>query len=368
MNCTEDVDIRAPQLRFFSDINTTTRCAQLCREDARCAIFLHNRYRRCYLRQPFWERTPVVADDTKHRTISCVMPARMPLHGVQQLQLHHMHAAVTVSRHRRATRAALPPPPTLFCWMLVQLSSAHERGLLNLHLLQWRNSIASCDGNLVLSNRSATLADGRIHVVHAVRGPLVLPSASGRWGTRVCPSCVRHFQQCWRFVARDVRALRASWIIKVDPDSVFFASRLRHLLQPLEEMRRRADGVGMNGSSGLYLHNAITNWGRNGSPMTVFWGPLHVLSRRAFLQLATVPQLCEQRAREDPDNGGEDWWVDKCLGALQIPHVFIGGLLKNAVGDCAGRAEAVLHPLKTALAAQHCRRAARSATHWALSA
>ena len=46
------------------------------------------------------------------------------------------------------------------------------------------------------------------------------------------------------------------------------------------------------------------------------------------------------------------------MEALQIPHLYLDGLLRNGVGDCMGRAEAALHPLKTATAAQRCRRAA----------
>lgn len=367
MNCTRNVDIRAAQLRFFKNVSTTGQCAHLCRKDAKCAIFVRNRYRQCYLREAPWLRTPVVAERTDHHgTISCIIPARIQERDVLHLQRHQVRAALMLRRQpAEELRASKwqPGPPTFFCWMLVRIDRPSERDLLCLHLLRWRDSIAACDAHLVLSNRSATLGGGRIDVVRGVHGPLEIPSAGGRWGTAVCPSCVRHFQQCWRVVARDERALRSSWVVKVDPDSVFFASRLRQLVLPLEGMRRRADGENDRrgggsetmGSGGLYLHNAIAPWGRNGSPMTVFWGPLHVLSRRAFLRLAAVPQLCVKRARDDRDNGGEDWWVDTCMQALKVPHVYLDGLLSNGVGDCTGHAEAALHPLKTARAAQHCR-------------
>ena len=328
-SCTRYVDIQAPHRRLFHNVSSADQCARLCREDASCAVFLHNRYGRCHLRDVPWLRTPILAEQTEqHRTISCIVPARVPKRDALHLQDHHVRAALTLRAAFKQQRAALTlrrppavlrasepaePPPILFCWMLVRIDRESERSLLRSHLLNSLDSLGACDAHLILSNRSATLHGGRIRVVRGVSGPLEIPSSSGRWGTAVCPSCVAHFQQCWRVVARDERAKRASWVIKVDPDSVFFASRLRRLLLPLESFRRHADGEtgdgetgelftaaitggeeqGSSGSSGgeqsssgsdssgsasggLYLHNAIVNWGRNGSPMTVFWGPLHV--------------------------------------------------------------------------------------------
>lgn len=90
---------------MWEDVRTVAECAQLCRDDATCATFLHNRYGRCHLRRaPSLWHTPVVPNFEEHSTISCVLLNRVSARDATHLQQHHVHAAQsltsTAARHK----------------------------------------------------------------------------------------------------------------------------------------------------------------------------------------------------------------------------------------------------------------------------
>ena len=357
--CVADVDVRSPQIKLHQGYSEQ-QCRERCNKHVECAVFVHNWLSECHLRSKPWSNAPVLPD-LRHGTVSCISQSRIAPTDFEHLQ-NNLEVALASLQARDLHEA----PPVLFCWMLVRLESRSERDLARLHMSQRSRSLAACQHSLLLSNRSELLADGVV-VRHAVHGSLTA-RAGGSWSSSLNTHI---FMQSWRAVAADMRSKSADWVVKVDPDTVFFAAQLQYLLAPLSANRRLWEARG-----GTYLHNAIAPWGPGGSPMTVHWGPLEVFSTAAFTQLASVPLACTRRMeREEREGrlGGEDWWADTCMDELRVRHIYVDRLLSttSACSDSTRRAAessgpsfAAFHPFKSPHRWTRCSRESQAHLRW----
>lgn len=162
------------------------------------------------------------------------------------------------------------------------------------------------------------------------------------------------FLALYRQMIRDRDYLNADWIIKVDPDTVFFPHRLRPLLRSYNW------GVG---DAGIFLNNCPEG----------LHGPIEVLSVNAFLSFAHSLQDCYQGLNNVGCNDacqkwnggcsgqctsfwGEDIFLDQCLKRFtKTRRVFAKQLLqeehcptnqRNGWASCKDTDVASFHPFK----------------------
>ncbi|CAE7711361.1 bath-42 [Symbiodinium microadriaticum] len=118
---------------------------------------------------------------------------------------------------------------------------------------------------------------------------------------------LRIFAAFWRQVISDGHYLLYNWIVKADPDTVFFVDRLRNVLELHEE------GSQDLASTGVYLNNC--KFGLH--------GPLEVFSQSAVRALTTSFPGCFkyfQKLCSGDCQWGEDMWVDQCLQRFVHSH------------------------------------------------
>lgn len=122
---------------------------------------------------------------------------------------------------------------------------------------------------------------------------------AGQWNTALNTDV---FMALWRAVLLDGDYLKVSWIIKVDPDTVWFPSRLALLLRNhgyLESEPSDVDGISL-------LNCDLT--------FTTVHGPLEVFSRSALINFANHSEACFDGMRDWGDwQWGEDLWIDQCM-------------------------------------------------------
>lgn len=255
--------------------------------------------------------------------------------------------------------------------------------------------IFACDASAVFSNSSTLLTTGEPTPVNVtlMHGSLAVVYG-GRWGTAMNTGV---FNRLWTEVVRIGVYRRYDWTVKVDPDAVFFAERLRTLLQRRAPMNTvkiqgpvpkhlKCTSCKMKGrthescservrhyqsrnhscaealhkvarpppedcgcicddfvcnvpqETAMYLNNC--KWGLH--------GPIEVFSRRAVASyLAGLPQCIEMLKRP----WGEDKFIDKCMQELNVARVNEYDLLsETACGEqpapCES-ADVAFHPFKS---------------------
>merc|ERR1712048_108887 len=146
------------------------------------------------------------------------------------------------------------------------------------------------------------------------------------------------FVRVWRRIAHEGRFLRHSWVVKADPDTVFFAGRLKaHLPNQLPS----------NGS--MYFANCRGARKRNGFS---FFGAIEVVSVEGIKAYSKAERRCTDEL--DHKALGEDLFMQSCLDLLEIHCVDDFDLLSDAYCDGGespvrpcNTGKVAYHPLKT---------------------
>eukprot|EP00930_Biecheleria_cincta_P003368 TRINITY_DN1042_c0_g1_i2.p1 TRINITY_DN1042_c0_g1~~TRINITY_DN1042_c0_g1_i2.p1 ORF type:complete len:600 (+),score=105.06 TRINITY_DN1042_c0_g1_i2:136-1935(+) len=193
--------------------------------------------------------------------------------------------------------------PTVHCVALFMAFSYEQDLILYQH--KKKVGIFQCDSHAIYSSQVIELAPGlvsrRIH--HSMKA-----EPGGQFVTVLNLGI---FLALYRQLILDKHYLHADWIVKVDPDTVFFADRLR------QNLNNYNFGLG---DSGVFLNNCPEG----------LHGPIEVFSQRAFLALAENAKMCYDsmngracdaacQAARNVCNGdctnwwGEDIWADRCL-------------------------------------------------------
>jgi len=137
--------------------------------------------------------------------------------------------------------------------------------------------------------------------------------------------------RAWRKIFESGVYKQHDWVVKVDPDAVFFPERLRQHLKP------QGDGAW----SRKYF--------RNCPQFRSMQGPLEVLSRGAVDAFAAGNGQCLSWI--DLGHIGEDGFLQKCLDSLGIQQVRDWTLLTDLYcgqqpRPCANRWTVAFHPFK----------------------
>lgn len=230
--------------------------------------------------------------------------------------------------------------PSFFCWLLTR-SSGDEANLVKMQLLnKW--GIFQCEEWAVFSDVAMDLGLGE---QTTPIGDLTSPK--GKWGSWLNTMV---FSKAWHSIYESGQYLNHDWIVKADPDAVFFLDRLRANLAsvPLSEA--------------WAIHNSKTD-----TPML---GPLEVLNKLALdVYYANNPPslsgtdkaVCENAFM---GNSGEDGFLSSCLQLLGVKAVYHKHILFNHIPvKCTDPAYVAFHPAKTEADYRRCQKEVMAPPH-----
>jgi hypothetical protein len=249
--------------------------------------------------------------------------------------------SITTSSSTGSRHPKDPDPTSLFCFSLALPSGSAEP-----ELLRWQHSehrgIFACDEHAVYSNITSKIL--RTLKPRIFDADLSCPKG-GTWHTRLNTWI---FMKLWRQVFEDGQFRLAAWTVKVDPDAVFLAERLRDVVADTEHAHAQ-QGNGMFGSNCEYKHS--------------LHGALELLSRRALEVYAADNK---EKCREPPQ---EDVYLRECLLALGVKELKDWELLaeESCFWDwksCTS-ARVTFHPFKELKAHKECAANADVRGSWA---
>lgn len=145
------------------------------------------------------------------------------------------------------------------------------------------------------------------------------------------------FMQVWDAVNSDGRFRRYDWTVKVDPDTVFLANRLRRVLAPHTTRNPNNSPQG----HGFYLRNCARY------PDIQMLGSFEVFSQKAVETYLSGKLRCVQKLHWQ--GWGEDYFVQHCLDMLGVSHIEIFNILGDAncaAAACSDASQVALHPYK----------------------
>jgi len=256
----QDQEYRGADLYEAHDATTASECCAKCQEDPRCRIW------------------------TLSDKGVCMLKALLP-------DMHSMHAITQASTNRVGYLSGLPfqmlKPGSLFCFALMRPES-YEQGLLVMQR-ERHVSIFACDEYAVYSSKEILLHRG---VKTSVVNSDLKCKIGGEFQTALNNDI---FLAVWDKVFKDARYKFHDWVVKADPDSVFFPQRLRVAVQFHPDT-----------GEGIYLNNC--RFGLH--------GPLEVLSKNAVDKWAAGTQQCVDHFNQvcsGPCLWGEDMFMDQCM-------------------------------------------------------
>lgn len=183
---------------------------------------------------------------------------------------------------------------SMFCTMLI-LPYSYE---VDLTIMQHQNyySIFMCEHWQIYSSQPMQLAP---RLTTRLVNTSQVAEAAGQWGTALNTEA---FVAYWRALILDGDYLKAKWLVKVDPDTVWFPHRLVPLLMETEQHHSLE-------APGIYLNNCPQG----------LHGPIEILSQTAFSALAEVSPKCFWSMNNWGNwQWGEDMWLDQCF--LTVGH------------------------------------------------
>jgi len=226
--------------------------------------------------------------------------------------------------HSTALVVARPPSmalPSLFCFV-VTLPHGPEPKLIMYQFVK-RMGIFACNRYSVFSEVSEWLILGRLRTFGIGR----MKAAKKLWLENL-----DIFLRAWRQVKRSGHFLQSDWTIKVDPDSVWFPSRLRPMLRPYS-----------NPDDSIFFANCDQS-GENWHAWNM-QGPIEIISRGAARNFTKGYNECLRTLGDgglgasgvhDVFGLGEDQFVDRCLQSQGARKERMPGLLSDLGSSCRG--------------------------------
>jgi len=219
-------------------------------------------------------------------------------------------------------------PGSLYCFAVMR-PIGYEPGLIRLQY-QHKASIFGCEEYAVYSDRIMDVVPGlRTYVVNSS----LECEVGGEFRTALNLDI---FLAVWAKVVVVNRYTLHDWTVKVDPDSVFFPSRLHATLDSRQ-----------GGDHAVYINNCKLG----------MHGPLEVFSRKAVKAWSEGAQHCHDHFTKlcsGDCHWGEDFFIDQCLmRILKIKRISDFDLLVEEHCDpeegwdtCRNQSKAAFHPFK----------------------
>jgi len=242
-----------------------------------------------------------------------------------------------------------PEQPRVFCTSIM-LWWTYEVGLLKQHL-KHRVGIFACTEWAVYSNKTVSLGeqDGETLYSDVVNGSLKC-KFGGKAHTALNTPIFRRF---WDSLKENPKSWRNDWIVKADPDTVFFPDRLREMV-----MHRWKESHGRPGYA-VWLNNCQLG----------LHGPIEVFSKQAFGLYHDKKDMCNNLMEVHPQ---EDAWLDACFKKTGVGQENAYNLLLEWQWACNERPSSIdnkppcyaqqvsFHPFKNVETWFRCHRQART--------
>mmetsp|Transcript_32868 Transcript_32868/g.90785 ORF Transcript_32868/g.90785 Transcript_32868/m.90785 type:complete len:567 (-) Transcript_32868:72-1772(-) len=238
--------------------------------------------------------------------------------------------------------------PSFFCISLM-MPRTGEEVLLKSQLALGPVGIFGCNQWAVYSNESRLLNDGPPAIYTDVMPGNLSCEIGGKWHSALNTQIFIRF---WEKVIRDPRAWSNEWILKADPDTVFFPERLQELLGNM--------WPGGHADDATWLNNC--DQGNH--------GPITVINKYALGAYKDTRQLCVV-ANFSMKRPQEDLWFRECLedvagvkrkDAYNLLYETDWACDESPLLDCHAR-QVAFHPYKRVAAWQECW-ANASQMHW----
>lgn len=219
--------------------------------------------------------------------------------------------------------------PKLFCISLM-LPKGYEAGLLKAqHAANGGKGVGifQCNDFAVYSNESIIIqnkTDSMKEVKTTVMDANLQVKFGGEWNSALNTDV---FIKFWARVIEDHRSWKNDWIVKIDPDAVFFPGRLREILR-----NRWWSGVAGTSKRGaeekpMYLNNCHRG----------MHGPIEVVSRKAL----EVYKKGWEKCKKGPpyEHKQEDYYFRKCWEYLKVQKIDVFNLLFENKYACDERSD-----------------------------
>jgi hypothetical protein len=248
----------------------------------------------------------------------------------EEFQSHLSKWVSQANCSRPCKAAAWRGDPSLFCWSLSR-SSGYEVDVMKSQL-QVGGGVFGCDGFAVVSEDEWTIGTGpggRLGEVKTIqfRGAEVGVSKDGTAGN------AELFMLAWNALLTRTTVLTYDWVLKVDPDAVVLADRLRDHLR---------DATGAK----HYVRNCNSQPENPEFPM--MFGSLEAISKEALKQYKDGMETCV--AKLSWSDWGEDVFMGKCLTFLGVDSLDDFSIISDGVCtevDCYDARPAAFHPFKS---------------------
>jgi len=235
--------------------------------------------------------------------------------------------------------------PRLFCWLIMQTVGNNPMGWeeekLVKHQLTRGIGIFACNDWAVMTDVALALNRWGQYGFPRITGnkpnPEVdmatwsLGSLEAQKGPQSNPLNSLAFRTAWDALRSSGQLEGHDWIVKVDPDAVFFPSRLR------EHLKAYMPGHG-NGWDNVFLENCPR--------FQSMQGPIEVISKKGATTLETGIKWCG-----GVWGSGEDQFLTKCLQQLGVGGTMEPTLLNDVYcdgyADCDDSWKVAFHPHKS---------------------
>mmetsp|Transcript_127474 Transcript_127474/g.407977 ORF Transcript_127474/g.407977 Transcript_127474/m.407977 type:complete len:474 (+) Transcript_127474:59-1480(+) len=190
------------------------------------------------------------------------------------------------------------PSPSFFCLTVVR-AGGYEPDLVKAQYEQ-KVGIFACDEYTVFSN-GGVVQVGDLQTQDLPVAPVTMGNMSKVGTTTSSWLNTMIFMKMWDLIAGSGKWWDHDWTVKVDPDAVFFPSRLREYLAPQ---------MASFGDAALYVGNCDRTW-HNGPVRLKLFGSLEIFNRNAIGSYKASNARCKA---ELPWQGwGEDFFMQQCL-------------------------------------------------------
>jgi hypothetical protein len=146
------------------------------------------------------------------------------------------------------------------------------------------------------------------------------------------------FMKAWEIIGKDSRFRLHDWTVKVDPDAVFFANRLKRVVTPISMAHKDAKPKVFLNNCDLYRDKG---W-------SMFFGSLEVFSTEAVEAYLWGWKKCKNALHWH--GWGEDLFVSSCMEFLGVKHANEFGMLADHrcyAAPCSDHSKVAFHDFKT---------------------